>query len=159
MARGKVGWFLGLILGTFFGVLFAPRKGKELRARMKADIKRGKFGIAPLKEDMKKLGEDLCALAVDLYESPAVQEVVIRGRTKMHELSDDIVREVGDFKVSRISPLAEEAREHLDTGKRHLKRAKKGLRSLKKNVRTGFKIGKKAVSEITDAFRKENGNT
>lgn len=106
MARfGKLGWFLGLIFGTLFGVLFAPRTGKELRGKIKSERRKGNLGIAPIKDEMTHLGQQLAEMAKELYQSKRVQEVVTQGRKKMKELSDEFVGDVADFHVSRIKPL------------------------------------------------------
>lgn len=110
---GKIGWFLGLIFGTLFGVMFAPRKGEELRKKIKAERKKGKLGFAPLQDDMKKLGEELVSVAREIYDMPGIQDIVERGRAKMKNLSSDFVDEVTDFHVTRIAPIEKRVKRSL----------------------------------------------
>lgn len=150
MARmGRLGWFFGLIFGTLFGVLFAPRKGKDLRANMKAERKRGKgLGLAPLQQDIKHLGQEIADIVRDLYDSEVVRDVVIKGRKKIKELSDDLVGEVADFHTTRIAPMERK-------GERTLKKARGQFHNLKKKVKSGASIGKKAVKDLKRVFKKK----
>ena len=137
MARGgRLGWFLGLVFGTLFGVLFAPRKGQELRARMKADRKKGRLGIAPLQDDMKHLGREIADLAKDIYESDIVQDVVDRVRPE--------VQSQVNFVKSGIS-----------SGRKTAREAAKELKNLKAKVKRSSRIGKKAFGDIKDEMKKK----
>lgn len=156
MARlGKLGWLLGIIMGTVFGVLYAPRKGKELRAKIKEEHKKGKLGIAPLQDDLGKLGGELLAMAKDIYESGTVQDVVERGRKELKKLSKDLVGEVHDFHYSKIRPLQHEIKSKvhfvkgkIGEGKRAAAQAKRELKGLTRKAKASAKIGKRAVREI-----------
>lgn len=146
---GKFGWFLGLIFGTLFGVLFAPRKGKDLWQRMKTDRKKsGGLGLAPLQQDMKHLGQEIADIFRDLYDSQAVRDVVVRGRKKIKELSNDLVGDVVDFHTTRIAPIERK-------GELSLKKAKSRFQSLKKKVKSSAAIGKRAVREVKRVLRKK----
>lgn len=81
MSKGtKIGWMLGLLSGTALGVLFAPNRGKELRERIKADIKKGNYGYQPLVEDFKKMGGEVADTAKDVYSSDHVQKAIKKGK-------------------------------------------------------------------------------
>lgn len=149
---GKLGWFLGLVFGALFGVLFAPGKGKDLRNRMKAERKKGKLGIAPLQNDFKSLGKEVAAIAKDLYESDTVQSLVETGRKRLHEMSDDWVEDVHDFHTKRIVPFTEEV---LGEGKKTMRKADAEWKDLKGKVKTSVKIGKKAAKDITGTIKKK----
>lgn len=147
---------MGIIFGAVFGVLFAPRKGKELRQMMRTERKKGKLGIAPLQGDLKKLGQEIVAMAKDLYASEAVQEIVVKGRKKLKSLSDDFVGDVTDFHITRIKPFADEVSGKVEEGKKHFKKAKHEFKDLQKKVKTGAKISKKAFKEIKAEFKKKS---
>lgn len=150
MARmGKLGWFLGLIFGTLFGVLFAPRKGKELRARIKAHRRRGGLGLAPLQDDMRQLGQEIAGIVRDIYDSDAVRDVVVKGRKKIKDLSDDLVGEVVDFHTTRIAPLEKK-------GEKTLRKAKGRFRSLKRKVKSSAALGKRALKNMKRIFKKKS---
>lgn len=102
---GKIGWFFGLLFGAIFGVLFAPRKGKELRDKIKAERKRGKFGIAPLHDDMRQLGRDIAQMAKEIYQSEAVSGVIEKGRKQFKSIANDLVGSEVDFHKAKIEPI------------------------------------------------------
>ncbi len=136
MARfGRFGWFLGLIFGTVFGVLFAPGKGKELRSKIKENRKKGGLGFAPLQDDFKKLGGEIAQIAKEFYQSETVQDVVEKGRKELKKISKDMVGEVADFHYSRIKPLQSELSNKIKSGKRKGKRAIKEIKSVWKNAK------------------------
>lgn len=125
---GKFGWFLGLAFGTLVGMLFAPRKGAELRAKIKAERKRGGLGIAPLGDDMRHVGAELASLAKEVYESDAVSDAIEKGKKQMKQIADDVVGEVVDFDVSRIAPI-------------------------KRGMRDGMAIGRKAAAKMAHKIK------
>ncbi len=151
MSRGgRFGWFLGLIFGTLFGFLFAPRKGKELRARIKADRSKGRLGIAPLQDDLKSIGHDIAKIAKNLYYSESVQDIVEKGRTKVKDLSSDFVGEISDFHVNRIQPLQKK-------GERTMKKAQREFSNFGKKIKTSAKVGRKAFREVKNILKKKTG--
>lgn len=163
MARfGKLGWFLGLVFGALFGVLFAPRKGKELRDKMKADRKRGRLGIAPLSDDMMQLGQEIAQIAKDIYYSEHVSSIVEKGRKQMKKISDELVGEVADFHKTRITPVRRKLEKEagrfghaVRKGKKVLKEAKKEFKLLGSRLDKSAKIGKRAVREMKKTMRKQ----
>lgn len=131
MARfGKLGWFLGLVFGTVFGVLFAPRKGKELRGKIKENRKKGGLGFAPLQDDFKRLGGEIAQIAKEFYQSDTVQDVVEKGRKEFKKISKDMIGEVADFHYSRIKPLQSEFSDKVKLGRRKAKRAVKEIKNV-----------------------------
>lgn len=86
MSKGtKIGWVLGLLSGTALGVLFAPDRGKDLRERIKADIKKGNYGYQPLVDDFKKMGGEMAETAKDAYASEHVQRAIKKGKKTVHK--------------------------------------------------------------------------
>lgn len=152
---GKFGWLLGLISGALFGVLFAPRRGKELRGKIKADRKAGGLGIAPLQDDLKDIGQEIAGIAKDFYESETVQDVVEKGRKKLKDFSKDVVGDVADFHYSKIKPLQSEIKHKVHFAKGEIKKAKSEAKDLKKRVKASVKIGQRAVKEIKGEFKKK----
>lgn len=153
---GRFGWFLGVLIGAVFGVLFAPRKGKELRDRIKADRKKGKLGIAPLSDDFRSLGQEMAGLAKDIYHSDVVQDVVEVGRKKLNELSGDFVEDVHDFHKKKIEPLRKNFEEKVREGKETFKKANRELKDLRGKMKQSSKISKKAVKDISHTFKKRD---
>jgi gas vesicle protein len=147
----KIGLFFGLVFGAVVGLLFAPRKGKELRSKIKDDRKKGNLGISPLKEDLTDIGRTLAALAKDFYDSPGVQDIVELGRKKVKDLSNEFVGEVNDFHYNKIEPMKDEVKTKVNFVKNGIEEGKDTFKKVKASV----KIGKRAVKDIKREFKKK----
>lgn len=105
MGKGtKIGWMLGLLSGTALGVLFAPNRGKDLRERIKSDIKKGNYGYQPLVDDFKKMGGEVTDTAKDVYASDHVQKAKKAVQKKAKEL-----RKATDRNVRKLRKAATQA--------------------------------------------------
>ncbi|MFA6917632.1 MAG: YtxH domain-containing protein [Candidatus Gracilibacteria bacterium] len=49
----------GLVAGTVVGVLFAPKKGQELRKEFKKELSKGGLGVETLKGAAAEIGKDI----------------------------------------------------------------------------------------------------
>ena len=149
MARsGRFGWFLGLLFGAVFGVLFAPRTGKDLRSKIKADVKKGGLGVGPLKSDMKEVGGELAQIAKEIYKSEAVQDFVGTGKEKAKDFSKDFLHGFTDFHTSKIKPAKKKLEKQIKFVKHEISRGGK-------KVRRSVKIGKSAVKSIKKELKKK----
>jgi len=99
---------------------------------MKADRRKGRLGVSPLRDDLQHLGHEIASLAKKFYDSETVQDIVVTGRKKMKDLSKDLVGEVNDFHYSRIQPLRDEVKERVRFAKG---KASRTIRELKRKVK------------------------
>ncbi len=76
MQHKKGGLIFGVIMGTILGVLFAPKKGKELRKQLGSEIKEGGIGAETIKENFIEMGEDMAKTAKSIYEGSEVEDQV-----------------------------------------------------------------------------------
>lgn len=132
--RGFFGWIVGLATGTALGVLFAPRKGKETRDRIKKARKSGGVGYEPVLDDIKKLGEEITDAASDMYEGSVVQDQIEDWRRRLNELSGDLVSEVKPVE-KRGKRWFREGKRMYHGGKRVVAQAAKEMKSVLKKKR------------------------
>lgn len=90
----KIGWILGVLSGTALGMLFAPRKGKELREKIQKNLKDGdiKSGGQELLKDVKMMGGEVFDTAKDLYNSKDVQGALKKAKTKAKKIYNENIK-------------------------------------------------------------------
>jgi len=67
MFKGLKALLTGIVAGTVVGVLFAPKKGKELRKDFKKDIEKGGFGVDTFKNAAKEMKDDMGETGQKVY--------------------------------------------------------------------------------------------
>jgi len=88
MGKHHSGLLFGVLAGTVLGILFAPKKGKELREQIKKERDQGGLGTAALKEGFVGMGKDMAGSAKNVYESEAVQDNLSRAKAKAKEYAE-----------------------------------------------------------------------
>ncbi len=86
MGNKRGGLFFGVIVGTLLGILFAPRKGKELRKQLKDEVSKGGMGTETLKKNFTEMGHDIADTAEEVYNMPEVQEQVVKGKKQVDKM-------------------------------------------------------------------------
>ena len=87
-------------MGTILGVLFAPRKGKEMREKLKAEVKKGGYGAETLKESFIGIGKEVGAAAEGIYEQPVVKKHINKSKKKLYKFVDDAEKKLTDMHSS-----------------------------------------------------------
>ncbi len=93
--KSGLGLLFGIVAGTALGILFAPRKGKDIRENFRKEIEEGGSGAHTLKTNIGAMGKDIAETATDIYEKPEVQKSI---KFSVHKLSDagkNLSRKVG----------------------------------------------------------------
>lgn len=132
--KHKSGLFFGLLAGTALGILFAPKKGKQMRADIKRERTRGGYGVDAVKAGFLDMGKDILDTARTTYESDEVQEKL--------EDAKETAMEMAEKGKKRIKKSAKQAGRKAKTQAK--KTATKAAKTAKKRAGkfTKKKIGK-----------------
>lgn len=134
MKKGPLGWLFGIITGTLVGVLFAPKKGEEMRKSIKKEREKGGVGIDSLKTAYQGLGKEIAASAKGTYQSPKVQKVVRKAKKGLKEVEES-TRVLIHEGMQQMEELADDMK-------------KKGKKALDKTVKEVKKVVKKETTKL-----------
>ena len=95
MGNKRGGLLFGVIVGTLLGILFAPRKGKELRNQLKNEVSRGGMGVETFKKNFKEMGHDVASTAEEVYTRPDVQKAFRDGKKQVGKMVHD-AKDIGE---------------------------------------------------------------
>lgn len=141
------GLIFGVIAGTVLGILFAPKKGKELRKQLKTEVQKGGYGTETLKENFMEMGKDMKETAEDVYHQPEVQKQLKKGKRKMNEMLD-----VAEDKVHEVEGRIQK------TGKKYMQLGQSKLKSVKRKVGEQLKnVGNKVKNVKLPGKKTTNG--
>lgn len=135
MGKHRSGLLLGVIAGTALGILFAPKKGKEIRESIKKERKEGGYGIETLKDGFVAMGKEVMTTAKTAYESDAVQEQL----DKAKEVAEEKFEE-GKKRAKKVAKKA---------GKKAKTATRKATARAKKKVKTTAKRATKKAGKFT----------
>lgn len=79
MFKGLKSLLTGILAGTAVGVLFSPKKGKELRQNFKKELKEGGTGLNTVKSTFKDMGKEIG----DYVEHVSETEEFKKGKAKV----------------------------------------------------------------------------
>jgi gas vesicle protein len=120
MSKNGSNLLLGIVTGTVLGILFAPKKGKELREEIKKERKKGGVGFDTIKEGFISMGQEMAGSAKTVYEMEEVQ----RGLDKAKDFASGLIEE-GKQKVEKVAKKA---------SKKVVKKAKKVAKEASKKA-------------------------
>ncbi|MBA4337149.1 hypothetical protein C0416_05275 [bacterium] len=124
MGKHRSGLLLGVIAGTALGILFAPKKGKELREAIKKERREGGYGIESIKDGFVEMGKEVVTSAKTAYDSDMVQGQIGKLKNAAGEMAEE-----GRARVQKVT--------------------KKAAKRAKATVKTTAKMAKKKVGKFT----------
>lgn len=78
----------GLALGGILGLLFAPKRGVELRESFKKDIEEGHYGLNALKNAFVGMGKDMKDFSSEVAKHEEVKEYLTKGKKAAQDVQD-----------------------------------------------------------------------
>ncbi|MFA4891348.1 MAG: hypothetical protein WC604_03275 [Candidatus Gracilibacteria bacterium] len=81
----------GLALGGLIGMLFAPKKGSELRESIKKDIDDGNYGLNAFKDAFTGMGKDMGGFVSNVAQHEEVKEYLLKGKRAAQDVQDRAV--------------------------------------------------------------------
>ena len=78
----------GLALGGLIGILFAPKKGSDLRENLKKDIEEGNYGVNALKDAFIGMGKDMKGFTSEVSKQKDIQEYLVKGKKTADDVKD-----------------------------------------------------------------------
>ena len=78
----------GLALGGILGLLFAPKKGVELRESFKKDIDEGNYGLNALRSALVGMGKDMKNFTSEVAKNEDVKEYLTKGKKAAKDVQD-----------------------------------------------------------------------
>lgn len=78
----------GLALGGILGLLFAPKRGVELRESFKKDIEEGHYGLNALKNAFIGMGKDMKDFSSEVAKQKEVKEYLTKGKKAAQDVQD-----------------------------------------------------------------------
>ncbi|MBT3865382.1 YtxH domain-containing protein [Candidatus Peregrinibacteria bacterium] len=138
---GKLkGLFTGVVLGGIAGILFAPKKGKELRKNIKKDLDDGNYGLNVLKGAFVSMGKDVGNFTSEVAKHEDVKEYLEKGKKSAKDVQDRATLWLeANYGITR---------EDVEEVKSQLKdKSKKAKTKAKKTIKKAEKVAKKAVKK------------
>ena len=82
------GLLTGIAVGGLVGMLFAPKKGSELRDSIKQDIDGGNYGLNAFKDAFIGMGKDAGDFASQVAKHDDVKEYLVKGKKAKQDVQD-----------------------------------------------------------------------
>lgn len=127
--RGGISLLFAAIIGTLTALFFAPSKGKELRKKVKDEIKKGGAGMDSMKKEFKTMWGDMKDTYGEVIENPEVKKAIKKGKKVLENIK-------------------EEGKKVIDEVNENMNEVEKKVERKKKKVIKKKKIVKNAVEKL-----------
>lgn len=120
MFKGLKSLLTGILAGTAVGVLFSPKKGKELRQNFKKELKEGGTGLNTVKSTFKDMGKEIG----DYVDHVKETEEFKKGKAKVKKYAGIAKKEAKKIIKKNVSARTiKKAEKLVDDAKETVKRA------------------------------------
>lgn len=127
MFKGLKSLLAGVLAGIGLGLLFAPKKGSELRKSLKDEVKGGGTGLDTLKGAATDMGKDM----KDTYGELEKTEHYKKAKSEVKKHMKDAKKKAGEFYKENVPAHT------------------------RKQVKHGIEKAKETMENIADKFSKE----
>lgn len=130
MFRGLKALLGGVIAGTALGILFSPKKGKDLRKTIKDEVDEGGTGLSSIKETLVEMGKEIGDTAREAYDEITESEEYAEGKKRLKKSVSNAKKEVK--KAYKKNIPAKTRKKVSQTAKKAKTAAKKVVKKIKK---------------------------
>ncbi|HCW32925.1 MAG: hypothetical protein UT55_C0003G0021 [Candidatus Peregrinibacteria bacterium GW2011_GWE2_39_6] len=143
--KGKISLMLGLIAGTLTGLLFAPKRGSQLREKIIKERREGGLGHKAIADDLSEMVEEISSIVKDVAKSEPAKDFWAKTNKAFNDFTegnidlDQWVKEAHKkadlFKKTASKYVNERKKEAIEIGektKKKVKRVAKRVTSVKK---------------------------
>lgn len=149
MAKSKLfaGIFIGTLLGSMYGMLFAPKKGTALRKELQDAHAKGDKVYQVLAKELGMVGKESVEVVKEMFESEDFQKFLKMSKAKIDELAETAAQKGGEYTEEMQKKL--EYLAHMAQ-----KKASEMTKQAKKTTQQAGKKASKVVHKAASDFKK-----
>ena len=131
----KCKFIVGALIGTLFGLAFAPKKGSELRKDLQKEIEKGGYGEKTMKKTANEIGKDVVETSKEVYNNPTVQKKIKYGTKEAKKLAGQAQKKIQESGEQWVKIARDKI---VEGGKTIGKETNKAIDTLKKKASSEF---------------------
>lgn len=141
MFKGLKSLFAGLLAGTALGILFSPKKGKDIRKDLKSEVDEGGTGLKTVSNTLVEMGKEIKGTCTECYDEIRGSEEYKEGKEKLSLYAKKAKKEVKKVYKDKVPA--------------------KTRKKIEKTVTKAKKVAKGAISkakEVVDKVKQKSEN-